>query len=140
MRLLQAVTKYKGTLSWLPNFAYNFCAKKIRERDLEGIDLSSWRAVSNCSEPMRYESHQLFLKRFEPYGLKASALCTCYAMAENVFAVTQGGIDSPVVLDEIDRGAMQVERVARPAAGGAALGGDGFRRTAHPQCARQGHR
>ena len=64
VRLLQAVTKYRGTLSWLPNFAYNFCAKKIRERDLEGIDLSSWRAISNCSEPMRYESHQLFLERF----------------------------------------------------------------------------
>jgi acyl-CoA synthetase (AMP-forming)/AMP-acid ligase II len=27
VRLLQAVTKYRGTLSWLPNFAYNFCAK-----------------------------------------------------------------------------------------------------------------
>jgi acyl-CoA synthetase (AMP-forming)/AMP-acid ligase II len=118
VRLLQAVTKYRGTLSWLPNFAYNFCAKKIRERDLEGIDLSTWRAISNCSEPMRHESHQLFLQRFAPYGLKESTLCTCYAMAENVFAVTQGGIDSPVVLDEIDREAMQVERLAKPAFNG----------------------
>lgn len=115
VRLLQAVTKYRGTLSWLPNFAYNFCAKKIRDHDLVGVNLSSWRAVSNCSEPMRYESHVLFLQRFAPYGLKASALCTCYAMAENVFAVTQGGIDAPVELDDIDREAMQVERVARPA-------------------------
>lgn len=115
VRLLQAVTKYRGTLSWMPNFAYNFCAKKIRDRDLEGIHLSSWRAVSNCSEPMRFESHVLFLQRFAPYGLKASALCTCYAMAENVFAVTQGGIDNSVELDDIDREAMQVERVAKPA-------------------------
>ena len=60
VRLLQAVTHYHGTLTWLPNFAYNFCAQKIRERDLEGIDLSTLRAVSNCSEPMRYESHQAF--------------------------------------------------------------------------------
>jgi acyl-CoA synthetase (AMP-forming)/AMP-acid ligase II len=29
-RLMQAVSRYKGTLSWLPNFAYNFCAQKIR--------------------------------------------------------------------------------------------------------------
>jgi len=48
-RLLQAVSRYKGTLSWLPNFAYNFCAQKIRDRDLEGVNLSSWRAISNCS-------------------------------------------------------------------------------------------
>jgi len=32
-----------------------------------------------------------------------------------VFAVTQGGIVSPVQVDEIDREAMQVEKLARPA-------------------------
>lgn len=114
-KLMQAVTRYHGTLSWLPNFAYNFCAQKIRDRDLEGVDLSSWRAVSNCSEPMRYESQQAFARRFAAYGLNPAALCTSYAMAENVFAVTEGGIDGPVAVDEIDREAMQVERKAIPA-------------------------
>jgi acyl-CoA synthetase (AMP-forming)/AMP-acid ligase II len=114
-RLMQAVTKYKGTLSWLPNFAYNFCAQKTRDRDLEGVNLSTWRAISNCSEPMRYESHRAFFERFAPYGLKESTLCTCYAMAENVFAVTEGGVDSAVVVDEIDREALQTEKTARPA-------------------------
>jgi len=114
-RLMHAVSKYKGTLSWLPNFAYNFCALKTRDRDLEGIDLSTWRAISNCSEPMRYESHRAFYDRFAPYGLKESTLCTCYAMAENVFAVTQGGIENPVLIDEIDREAMQARKLAEPA-------------------------
>jgi len=115
VRLLQAVSHYRGTLSWLPNFAYNFCATKIRERDLAGLDLSSWRAISNCSEPMRYESHLAFARRFGPYGLRFEALNTCYAMAENVFAVTQGGADGPVTVDEIDREDMQLNRLARPA-------------------------
>ncbi len=114
-RLLQAVSRYKGTLSWLPNFAYNFCAQKIRDRDLEGVDLSSWRAISNCSEPMRWDSHQAFYERFKGLGLRYEALTTCYAMAENVFAVTQGGIDGPVVFEDIDRDSLQVEKVARPA-------------------------
>ncbi|HZW03836.1 MAG TPA: AMP-binding protein [Anaerolineaceae bacterium] len=116
-RLFQAVSRYRGTLTWLPNFAYNFCAQKVRDRDLAEVDLSSWRAVINCSEPMRWESHRAFYARFAAYGLRESALATCYAMAENVFAVTQGGIDAPVTVDEIDREALQVERVARPAAG-----------------------
>lgn len=120
VRLLQAVTRYRGTLSWLPNFAYNFCAKKIRPRDLEGVDLSSWRGVSNCSEPMRHESHMLFLERFAPYGFRAEALWTCYAMAENTFAVTQGGVDEPPTVDEIDREAMQMRRLALPAVEGQA--------------------
>ncbi len=116
-RLMQAVTRYRGTLSWLPNFAYNFCAHKIRDRDLEGVDLSSWRAVINCSEPMRWESHQAFTERFAPYGLRPEALATCYAMAENVFAVTQGGIGAPVVVDEVDRRALISDKKALPANG-----------------------
>lgn len=121
VRLMQAISRYHGTLAWLPNFAYNFCAQKIRERDLEGVDLSSWRGVINCSEPMRYESQMNFLERFRPYGFRPSALLTCYAMAENTFAVTQGGADGPVTIDIIDREAMQVERVARAAQDGRAV-------------------
>jgi fatty-acyl-CoA synthase len=114
-RLLQAVSKYRGTLSWLPNFAYNFCAQKIRDRDLEGVDLSSWRSISNCSEPMVWRSHQMFLERFRSFGLRYGALTTCYAMAENVFAVTQGGVGGPVTVDEVDQRSYLVERIARPA-------------------------
>jgi fatty-acyl-CoA synthase len=117
VKLLQAVSQYHGTLTWLPNFAYNFCSQKIRARDLEGVDLSSWRAVINCSEPMRWESHQLFQERFKPYGLRPEALATCYAMAENVFAVSQGGIDAPVVVDEIDARAFITQRLAVPSTG-----------------------
>jgi fatty-acyl-CoA synthase len=113
-RLLQAVSQYKGTLSWLPNFAYNFCAQKIRQRDLEGVDLSSWRSISNCSEPMRWEAHHAFYERFRELGLRYEALTTCYAMAENVFAVTQGGIELPVVFEDIDRDSLQVDKLALP--------------------------
>ena len=117
-RLMQAISQYKGTLVWLPNFAYNFCATKIRPRHMEGVDLSSWRLVTNCSEPMRQDSQQLFLEAFQPYGFKASALGTSYAMAENTFAVTQGGVDGPVRIDPVDRDAVQTERIARLAVEG----------------------
>ena len=120
-RLMQAISTYRGSLVWLPNFAYNFCATKIRERYLEGVDLSSLRAVTNCSEPMRAESHQAFLQKFQPYGLKPAALATSYAMAENVFAVTQGGIDGPVRVELIDREAFQSERKALLASGDGAV-------------------
>lgn len=112
-RLMQSVSKYRGTMSWLPNFAYNFCAQKIRDRHMEGVDLSSWRAVINCSEPVRWESHQAFYQFFERYGLRLDALQTSYAMAENVFGVTQSTLDSVPAVLEIDREAFMAERVAR---------------------------
>jgi acyl-CoA synthetase (AMP-forming)/AMP-acid ligase II len=88
-KLFHAITKYHATLSWLPNFAYNFSASRTRERDLEGVDLSTVRAFINCSEPCYRHSHDVFYDKFKHYGLRENALQTCYAMAENVFAVTQ---------------------------------------------------
>lgn len=118
VKLLQAVSHYHGTLTWLPNFAYNFCTQKIRERELEGIDLSTWRGIINCSEPMRWESQNAFLQRFSHFGLNENALATSYAMAENVFAVTQGGMNKPLTVEAIDRDSLQIENIARPATSG----------------------
>ena len=112
-KLMQSVSKYHGTLTWLPNFAFNFCAQKIRDRHIEGVDLSSWRAVINCSEPVRWESHQAFYERFKNHGLRLEALQTSYAMAENVFGVTQSQLGSVPAVDEIDRAAFMSERVAK---------------------------
>lgn len=112
-RLMQSISKYRGTLVWLPNFAYNFSAQKIRDRHIEEVNLSSLRAVINCSEPVRWESHQAFYERFKEYGLKVETLQTSYAMAENVFSVTQSQLGIEPVIDEIDREAFMVERIAK---------------------------
>jgi fatty-acyl-CoA synthase len=117
-RLMQSISQYKGTLSWLPNFAYNFSAQKTRDKSLEGVDLSSWRAIVNCSEPVRWESHQAFFERFKPYGLRWEALQTSYAMAENVFGVTQSDLARPPRVEELDQEAFMTERVVRPASSG----------------------
>jgi fatty-acyl-CoA synthase len=114
-RLMQAVTAYGGTLSWLPNFAYNFCAQKIRDRHLEGVDLSSWRMVINCSEPVRADSHRRFSERFAAYGLRPQALAVSYAMAENVFAVTQTPPGMTPHIDRVDREVFQREGAAQKA-------------------------
>src|SRR5215203_2710926 len=112
-KLMQSVSKYRGTLAWLPNFAYNFCAQKIRDRHIEGVDLSSWRAIINCSEPVRWESHQAFYEKFKSYGLKLESLQASYAMAENVFGVTQSQLGKVPVVLELDREAFMVERIAK---------------------------
>lgn len=117
-KLLQSVSHYRGTLTWLPNFAYNFCAQKIRDRHIEGVDLSPLRAVINCSEPVRLESHAAFYERFKSYGLRLESLQTSYAMAENVFAVTQSPLGRLPVVEEIDREAFMLERIAKNATEG----------------------
>jgi acyl-CoA synthetase (AMP-forming)/AMP-acid ligase II len=87
--LLDAITRERSTLCWLPNFAYNLTSSRLREDDLEAVDLRSVRMLVNCSEPVRADSHEKFLERLGPHGLASDALGACYAMAEATFAVTQ---------------------------------------------------
>ena len=85
--LLHAIKRFRATLCWLPNFAF---AHLIRTAEGSGdYDLSSVRAFINCSEPCKAETFDRFEDRFMDHGLQATALQTCYAMAETVFAVTQ---------------------------------------------------
>lgn len=114
-RMLQAISTYHGTLTWVPNFAYNFCAQKIRDRDLEGVDLSSWRVSVNTSEPVKFKSHQMFYERFKSYGLRLETLQTSYGMAENVFAATQNDPSKLPYVEDIDREAFTSDKIARPA-------------------------
>src|SRR6266516_1838940 len=93
--LLEAVSREHGTISWLPNFAYNMMADKITDNELDRVNLESWRLVINCSEPVRHESHEKFLRRFQGYGLNPLAISSCYAMAETTFAATQAPPETP---------------------------------------------
>jgi acyl-CoA synthetase (AMP-forming)/AMP-acid ligase II/acyl carrier protein len=112
--LFEAITQYRGTLVWLPNFAFNVLVDRVRTDDLAAIDLSSVRAFINCSECVRQESWEGFHDRFAFYGLSRFACGTCYALAENTFAVTQGGIGAPPLVDFVDPVALRRDRRAVP--------------------------
>ena len=114
--LFRAIHDYAGTLCWLPNFAYNHCARRIRQRDTEGLSAASTRLFVNCSEPVYHESHQQFLSRFAAQGVKPEMLAVSYAMAENTFAVTQTPIGTAARLDIVDRTELERNRLAVPVA------------------------
>ena len=114
--LLKAIHHHQCTLCWLPNFAYNHMARRIRQRDKEGLSLASMRLFINCSEPVRHESHQLFLEKFAANGATPEMLGVSYAMAENTFAVTQTPPGIPARLDVVDRVSLEESGYARPAA------------------------
>lgn len=93
--MLRLISDYRCTAAWLPNFAFQFLARRVPAERQTGVDLSSLRLLINCSEPVRAESMDEFAQAYTPHGLRQEALQSSYAMAENVFAVTQSGIDRP---------------------------------------------
>lgn len=89
LSLWEKVDTYKGSLVWLPNFAFSMLAERYQTSGDTKYDLSSLRMLINCSEPVRSASHEKFYESYKETRLSKVALSTCYAMAENVFAVTQ---------------------------------------------------
>ena len=100
--LLRALDEHGGTLCWLPNFAYSHCARRVLDREIRGLSLARVRAFINCSEPVLESSQRHFLERFAAIGVRPDQLGASYAMAENVFAVTQTPVGRAPRLDVVD--------------------------------------
>lgn len=92
--MLELITANRCTLAWVPNFAFQLLSRRVRRDDRDKFDLTSLRALINCSEPVRAESVNELLETYAHVGLKPETLQSSYAMAENVFAVTQSRIGS----------------------------------------------
>jgi len=113
--LLKAIHEYRGTLCWMPNFAFNHCARSIRERDLQGLDLSHWRTLIDGGEPVRLDSLRLFTNRFAPLGFRESALGAGYGMAEITGAVCITPMGRPPRVDWVSLRTLQEAQRAEPA-------------------------
>jgi 1-acyl-sn-glycerol-3-phosphate acyltransferase len=115
-RWLWAVARHRGTLTPAPNFAYELCAKRIKDADIQGLDLSSLRAMLNGAEPVRPETLERFTTRFAPYGLRREMLMPVYGLAENSLAISAPRLGSGYKIDRIDRSVFESEGRAVPVA------------------------
>ncbi|HSK75111.1 MAG TPA: AMP-binding protein, partial [Thermoanaerobaculia bacterium] len=89
-RWLEVVSRYQGTISGGPNFAYELCVRKIPPKEREGINLASWTVAFNGAEPVRAETLERFAAAFAPCGFARRALFPCYGLAEATLFVTGG--------------------------------------------------
>ncbi|TAL61523.1 MAG: fatty acyl-AMP ligase [Legionella sp.] len=85
---LKNISKYRVTISGSPNFAYDYCVKRIKEEKKEGLDLSCWQVASNGAEPLRAETMEHFTRAFQKYGFNHQAFYPCYGLAEATLLVS----------------------------------------------------
>jgi fatty-acyl-CoA synthase len=102
-RWLWAFHKHRGTIAAAPNFAYELCVRKVADKDIEGLDLSSWRVAMNGAEPVNPETMERFTARFARYGFRAEAHLPVYGLAESSLAVTVPPLHRGAVVDRVDR-------------------------------------
>jgi 1-acyl-sn-glycerol-3-phosphate acyltransferase len=114
-RWLQAFHKHRGTIAAAPNFAYELCVRKIADKDIQGVDLSSWRAALNGAEPVNPETLERFAERFASYGFRREAQLPVYGLAEASLAVTFPPLDRGPLVDRIERETFTAQGRAVPA-------------------------
>ena len=87
-RWLQAISRYGGTTSGAPNFAYELCTQKITAEQKASLDLRSWQVAFNGAEPIRSNTLKRFSDTFTECGFRADAFYPCYGMAETTLIVS----------------------------------------------------
>jgi acyl-CoA synthetase (AMP-forming)/AMP-acid ligase II len=107
IRWLRAISRYGGTHSAAPNFAYDLCVRKTTERDRAGLDLSTWRVAPNGAEPIREATLQEFAEAFEPYGFRRAAFCPSYGLAEGTLKVSTCYAGEPPLVLSLDGDALE---------------------------------
>ncbi len=93
---LKTLHKYRGTITYAPNFAYAQVVKRLRDSDLENLDLSCVRIAGCGAEPIQAATLRSFAERLAPAGFRAEAFLPSYGMAESTLAITLHTPGAPI--------------------------------------------
>jgi acyl-CoA synthetase (AMP-forming)/AMP-acid ligase II len=112
VRWLEAITRYGGTVTVAPNFAYDLCIREIPDEDCVGLDLGHWRVAGCGAEPIRMETMRGFAERFGRWGLSPKAMCPFYGLAEATLLVTGGPVGAGQSAATVSSAALRENRIA----------------------------
>jgi acyl-CoA synthetase (AMP-forming)/AMP-acid ligase II len=110
---LEVLSKHRGTITYGPNFSYAITQKRVRDRDLEGLDLSCVRVAGCGAEPIQADTLRAFAARNGKIGFSERAFVPSYGMAEYTLAIA---FSSGVPTDRVGADALWAEGRAQPAA------------------------
>ena len=116
-RWLQAITKYKATVSGGPNFGFDLCVRRITEKQKADFDLSSWEVAFVGAEPINHVTLNQFADYFSPCGFRKQAFYPCYGLAEATLMVTGGAKLAGAQMRSFKREALEQNDINAQAAG-----------------------
>lgn len=117
IRWIRAMARFGGIGCPAPDFAYRLCVDRIDERDLDGLDLSTWKFALSGAEPVRPSTIDAFCARFEPYGFRRESFHPCYGLAEATLMVSCSPASRGPRTIEVDADALEQGRVRSPSGG-----------------------
>lgn len=103
---LDKIHHHRGTITYAPSFAYALVAKRLKDKDVEGLDLSCVRVAGCGAEPIQSKALRDFAEKLAPTGFNPRALLPSYGMAEATLAVTFVPVGDGLRTDEVDAAAL----------------------------------
>jgi len=116
---METVHKYRASITFGPNFAFDLATKRAPKNSRSQLDLSCLRVLGCGAEPINPKTMEKFLAAFSPLGLKSNAIMPCYGMAEATLAIAFDHLHRPVRKLVINRQAYETKNVALPLNGDA---------------------
>ncbi|HEX8441191.1 fatty acyl-AMP ligase [Archangium sp.] len=113
-RWLWALQYFRATSSFAPNFAYQLCVKRIKDAEVEGLELGAWKRAYNAAEFIHADTVRHFTERFQSYGFEPDAWRPSYGMAEMVVGVSIRDRADALRTELISRSALSSRRKAVP--------------------------
>jgi fatty-acyl-CoA synthase len=113
---LKLMSQNRATISFSPPFGYALCARRLRQKDAEALDLRAWRVAGVGAEMIHPEWLQTFADVLSPAGFDASAFLPSYGMAECALGVSFAPIGTGSQIDHVDAEHLSLHGEARPAA------------------------
>jgi fatty-acyl-CoA synthase len=104
---LDAIHRHRGTITYAPNFAYALVAKRLKDKDVAGLDLSCMRITGCGAEPIQSKTLRDFATKLAPAGFAASSLIPSYGMAEATLAITFARRGQGMRVDRVDSKSVQ---------------------------------
>ncbi|MGQ0762800.1 MAG: fatty acyl-AMP ligase [Acidobacteriota bacterium] len=99
---LRAVHEYRGTITYAPNFGYALTTRRLRDNDIQALDLSCVRVAGCGAEPIHFRTLQKFAERLAPTGFRPEAFLPSYGLAESTLAVTLHKTGEPLRVEHTD--------------------------------------
>ena len=112
----ELISKYGGTVTAAPNFAYAVLGRQLARYDGE-LDLSSLRIALNGAEPIDPVAVGALVDAGARFGLRPEAVLCAYGMAETALGVAFAPVETGLKIDEIDAEDLETRRLATPGTG-----------------------
>jgi len=111
----QLITKYHGTTTAAPNFAYAIVGRRMARVDEDdAYDLSKLRIALNGAEPVDETAVQTFVDAGARFKMPAECVFPAYGMAEATLAVSFAPLFTGLTLDVVEADALEAENRAVP--------------------------